>query len=300
MEPQPLTLRLRLAPPAPLCQPFDQSPMKPTSESAELSQRIKPPETDVWDFLDVPREPLYTDSPIPSRLSSCPSSPSSSSCSFSSVLSAKSLELCTEKLGNETGCTEITEANLFSPVPSPEGAADRWGNSIKRVTANKRAGPRSFPPPLTTIRGRESVQLLPHREDGRLVIEAIKDPVAYSRLQAERSHGRLRLCFLKEPALAYDPEPIDCQEMAQDEQIEGEYLCREEEEEEEEEEVQIEEQEEHVDCLGRDVDQKTEKFGAKIGSVEMFARPERRCTEGGEVEGKKRLLYWGPFLVAAS
>lgn len=51
----------------------------------------------------------------------------------------------------------------------------------------------SFPPPLTTM---NTLQVRRQcREGGRLIIEAVEmtNPV----LQAERSNGRLRLCFLR-------------------------------------------------------------------------------------------------------
>ncbi|KAL0457245.1 UNVERIFIED_CONTAM: protein FANTASTIC FOUR 3 [Sesamum latifolium] len=44
--------------------------------------------------------------------------------------------------------------------------------------------------------GSSSLQVRRHREDGRLIIEAVEAPFRNSYLQAERSDGRLRLCFL--------------------------------------------------------------------------------------------------------
>lgn len=258
---EPLTLRLKLASPW-TAQPFGQFSMKPTSEFACSGERRGSPELGVWDFLKIPERALFSDSPF----SSCPPSPSSYSC-YSS-LSDKSLELCTENLGNETGCVETSEDSLFSSIPSPV-SSDQYENSPRRSTANKEARPRSFPPPLTTIRGGKSIQFRSSRQDGRLLIEAVRAPPAHRTLQAERNQGRLRLCFLGEPASPSEPEPLDCQERHQQEV------------DEEEEKVEMEEERVDADCRGGDVDERNENSGVRMGGMEMLARTGRRCTEGG-------------------
>ncbi|KAG5061687.1 hypothetical protein JHK87_002716 [Glycine soja] len=105
-------------------------------------------------------------------------------------LSPKSLELCTENLGNETGCDDIiteTGIELLSSSSSSSSSSTREQKSRKA-----REAARSFPPPLTTIRGSESIRVRPHREGGRLVLQLTKVPSCF---QAQRSPGRLRLCF---------------------------------------------------------------------------------------------------------
>lgn len=62
--------------------------------------------------------------------------------------------------------------------------------------------------------------------------------------------------------------------------------------------MKIEEREE----AAGDVDEKNEKFGVTMGSVEMFARTGSRCTEGVEAKSSSssRSLDLVPFLVATS
>ncbi|KAL5182188.1 Protein FANTASTIC FOUR 3 [Glycine soja] len=102
-------------------------------------------------------------------------------------LSPKSLELCTENLGNETGCDDIITETGIELLSSSSSSSTREQKSRKA-----REAARSFPPPLTTIRGSESIRVRPHREGGRLVLQLTKVPSCF---QAQRSPGRLRLCF---------------------------------------------------------------------------------------------------------
>ncbi|KAI5423507.1 protein FANTASTIC FOUR 3 [Lathyrus oleraceus] len=113
-------------------------------------------------------------------------------------LSSKSLELCTENLGNETGA-DILESSIdfFSLTSSPCDKLDtkeQKKNSCKNLGGEK-VRTKDFPPPLKSMRGLESLRVKPHRENGRLVIELTKVPSSVSCFQAERSNGRLRLSF---------------------------------------------------------------------------------------------------------
>jgi len=56
------------------------------------------------------------------------------------------------------------------------------------------------------MRGSKYLRVRPHREDGRLVIEATKVPPSTSCFQADRSHGCLRLYFLANATTSFDPE----------------------------------------------------------------------------------------------
>ncbi|KOM26596.1 hypothetical protein LR48_Vigan303s001800 [Vigna angularis] len=111
-------------------------------------------------------------------------------------LSPKSLELCTENLGNETG-SDIIESGieLLSSHSSECGDGEVSPGMIREKRERKAREGRSFPPPLTTITGSESIRVRPHREGGRLVLQLIKVPSSF---RAERSPGRLRLCFWTE------------------------------------------------------------------------------------------------------
>uniref|UniRef100_A0A7N0VBM6 FAF domain-containing protein n=1 Tax=Kalanchoe fedtschenkoi TaxID=63787 RepID=A0A7N0VBM6_KALFE len=118
-----------------------------------------------------------------------------------SKLSSKSLELCTENLGSESGTDIIEdENNIFSPICFGDGSGD---HSIKvhprksHVASSKRRAPKTFPPPLSTMTGSEAVQVRPIRENGRLMLQAVKVQPKVSCFQAERSNGRLRLRLLE-------------------------------------------------------------------------------------------------------
>ncbi|EEF45363.1 conserved hypothetical protein [Ricinus communis] len=132
----------------------------------------------------------------------------------SSMLSEKSLELCTENLGSESGTIDIIDNSIFSSSLSSLLSESETGNSPTReqqqlqarqlLGAKKANCIRSFPPPLTTISGSESLQVRPHREDGRLIIKAAKVPSRHSHFQADRSEGRLRLRFVEDSASNFD------------------------------------------------------------------------------------------------
>ncbi|KAL4285132.1 hypothetical protein GQ457_16G028730 [Hibiscus cannabinus] len=124
-----------------------------------------------------------------------------------SALSDKSLELCTENLGSETGSDDFLDDDhdIFSLSTSSNPPTSRQHIS-RRVPGGKKAIGGDFPPPLTTISGAESVRLVPYRENGRLVITAEKAPYNNTIFRAERSNGRLRLSILKDPISSIDYE----------------------------------------------------------------------------------------------
>ncbi|KAK7280171.1 hypothetical protein RJT34_25233 [Clitoria ternatea] len=236
-------------------------------------------------------------------------------------LSPKSLELCTENLGNESG-TDIAENGidmLSSSNCSGGNTETREQRQPRQLsTAKKAKTTQNFPPPLTTIRGSESLRVRPHREDGRLVIEVTRVPPTTSCFHAQRSHGRLQLCFLKNNTPSFDPEDEDDVE-------ENEPLLNEESEEEEEEEfeseTQIKDSNEDEDDKEVEVrvavkagEEETEDetepeenvaFGGGCAESDVimkkYERP-RRCKEGGEHENNELLLNWSepPLCVATS
>ncbi|GLT78454.1 hypothetical protein SLA2020_499900 [Shorea laevis] len=204
-----------------------------------------------------------------------------------STLSEKSLELCTENLGNETG-SDINENNIFLLSSSSENSGvvnSPVREQLKhcQVPGAKKPIPREFPPPLTTRSGSESLQVRPHREDGRLVIKAVKVTSQKSIFQAERSNGRLRLKLWKD----YSAPGFDSEEAAH---RESEGLSIEVQKEEElESNGNIEEEEEEE----WDSDGNSLEMGGEMG-MEKIQRPGR-CKEG-EHE-KKGLMNW-TFCVA--
>ncbi|KAG5603351.1 hypothetical protein H5410_034721 [Solanum commersonii] len=104
---------------------------------------------------------------------------------WSNTLSIKSLEMCTESLGSETGSdiSETIESENYSR-PSKCG---------KKHTTNKTLLVAHFPPPLTSINN--GLQLRSHREGDRLILKATTITAPKSCFKAERLDGRLRLSF---------------------------------------------------------------------------------------------------------
>ncbi|XP_062212170.1 protein FAF-like, chloroplastic [Phragmites australis] len=144
----------------------------------------------------------------------------------SSLMSQKSLEICTESLGNETGSGDFTAsldvtdmASLFDPPLPATAEADEsfWKHGAARdcseeeqwerkdlaavnyhCSAGTRSPCRAFPPPLPSMSRRDGpcLQMRPRRQDGRLVVEAVVvRPRGY--LHARRQGGRLRLSFVE-------------------------------------------------------------------------------------------------------
>ncbi|MBA0736433.1 hypothetical protein Gogos_009989 [Gossypium gossypioides] len=112
-----------------------------------------------------------------------------------SILSEKSLEMCTERLGSETGSdvSDISLLSLQTGVYNPSNSKPRE-SSLKRKTSRIN----TFPPPLTSITGSNGVQVKSHREGGRLVLQAVTIPPCHTYFHAERSEGRLRLSLFKD------------------------------------------------------------------------------------------------------
>lgn len=233
----------------------------------------------------------------------------------SHCLSARSLELCTENLGSETGCDTAEEDCLltcFPPFPKSElDGVDGDSSTGERVEqhrvpgARKQSNARSFPPPLTTISGSESIRIRPHREGGRVVMKAVTHPY----LQAERSHGRLRLCFLHNYSAPNFDDDDDSQHTTADAASKGEkddYGASasyghegdneaEEEQEEEEEEGGCDEEA----CLTEeDMDGINLEFGVKTGREE-FQKPSR-CKRECDRNSNGYLLNWESHWVATS
>ncbi|CAL0320702.1 unnamed protein product [Lupinus luteus] len=132
------------------------------------------------------------------------------------VLSPRSLELCTENLGSESGSDIVhndidinMNMNMLSSLDYYVGGNIEAMEEMKpcKNLAPKKGKAMNFPPPLTTITGSESLTLRPHREDGRLVIEVTKaPPMSASYFHAERSNGCLQLRFSNNHIPCFDPE----------------------------------------------------------------------------------------------
>uniref|UniRef100_A0A5B7AC38 FAF domain-containing protein n=1 Tax=Davidia involucrata TaxID=16924 RepID=A0A5B7AC38_DAVIN len=127
----------------------------------------------------------------------------------SSTLSTKSLEMCTESLGSETG-SEISESSDELSSLSSESHKFQAIQPSKSLQFTKKLNHRGiFPPPLSSISGSDCVQVRPHREDGRLVMKAVTVSSPNTCFQAERVDGRLRLSLLKDCSLNDDDDDDD-------------------------------------------------------------------------------------------
>uniref|UniRef100_M1AI53 FAF domain-containing protein n=1 Tax=Solanum tuberosum TaxID=4113 RepID=M1AI53_SOLTU len=245
--------------------------------------------------------------------------PLSKKCSYSSRLSEKSLQLCTESLGSETGA-DIIDTNILSfsssysrieKSTSPPPTTTTTINDDYMITSsssnckvNKRRSNSSinkkFPPPLTTIRGLNSVQFKPHREDGRLIIKAIETPLTHNYLQAERSNGRLRLCFYKNEISSSNFDENEELDEIEDDVIENDIVFEEEEEEEEIEEKgeNTEEKEEESDMYNMKWDIDGNKFDVEGEMGKEKCQRLSRCKESGK--GNKVFCDWRKALWVAT
>ncbi|GMI69364.1 hypothetical protein HRI_000605700 [Hibiscus trionum] len=142
--------------------------------------------------------------------------------SYACNLSGKSLDMCTESLGSETGSDSSDDILFLSSEAAGCDIPKRRENSVTRgmsccssfpppltsisgsavsynpMNTRRMSRGGSFPPPLTSISGSNGVRVTSHREGGRLVLQAVSDPTCHTYMHAERSEGRLRLCLLKE------------------------------------------------------------------------------------------------------
>lgn len=164
-----------------------------------------------------------------------------------SSLSGKSLEICTESLGSETG------SDGFSSDPSSEtedveeekedeeeeeqqqeedlkvfSQAFDHGEELRvakyhYASTDQKSKPKSFPPPLPSLSRRDgaSLRMQSRRDNGRLVLEAVAVP-SQNHFRAQRKDGRLVLTFFNGPS---NEDARDQEEMVEDVQ-------RQEEEEE--------------------------------------------------------------------
>nr|GMD95122.1 protein FANTASTIC FOUR 3-like [Ipomoea batatas] len=241
--------------------------------------------------------------------------------SSSARLSEKSLALCTEALGSETGTDMIESSSIFSssaliasPAPtsrlaSPEptsrqeesltssqqiesrnvtssaGAYRSMNHNSNRNSRNNN----NFPPPLTTISGgANSLRVKPHREGGRLIIRAVETPSKRTYLQAERSNGRLRLSFFNADQSVDYPQITTSEE--NDVDVDGEEFNCKEESDEVESDINGEDEVAEVQELEVDEEKEEEEGGEEESDVYM-ARDMDGNTSNVEVEmGIKKCL----------
>ncbi|OIT19242.1 PREDICTED: protein FANTASTIC FOUR 3-like [Nicotiana attenuata] len=141
----------------------------------------------------------------------------------SSSLNTKSLEMCTESLGSETGSDISESMEELSPFLSEKETNFQRSKSREFTKKFNRAS--SFPPPLTSMSGNEGVQVRPHREGGRLVLKAVTINSCNSYFQAERADGRLRLSILRHEECSIGEEHENSDENDEENEEEDDEIC---------------------------------------------------------------------------
>ncbi|KAL4588175.1 hypothetical protein LXL04_001056 [Taraxacum kok-saghyz] len=200
------------------------------------------------------------------------------------ALSTKSLEMCTESLGSETGSDVSESGDEFSPLSMEERERMRGIRRSKYQNFERKTRRSDFPPPLTSISGSDAtVKVRHHREGGRLVIKADSFSNCGTNFQTERTDGRLKLSLLKDCSVKYESERVEIERYQEGGQVESD----------EEEEVAVvanaEEEEEDGGASGGwrwDMDEKRWKV---TGNGELGRLT--RCKEGGN--GNKVFTNWG-------
>ncbi|CAA0812267.1 Protein FANTASTIC FOUR 3 [Striga hermonthica] len=248
------TLKLKVAPPPQPSPPatidFFKNPAADRSTNLEFGN---------WDFIKRETGEYFRDA-----------NPWAQKTSFSTMTS-KSLQLCTENLGSESGSDIMSDSgdSIFYSPPSVEHSSPQSRELIgtnRDPISNPQKNPnrreaKSYPPPLTTMNGACSLQVRRHREGGRLIIEAVETPFRNAYLQAERSDGRLRLSYMTAEATNSAAEEDEDE------------TAPEEEEEEEEIEEAVWESDEEFELNG--------KMKSNLeGELEKYLRV-RRCKEEG-------------------
>ncbi|XP_022150270.1 protein FANTASTIC FOUR 3-like [Momordica charantia] len=133
------------------------------------------------------------------------------------TLSRRSLEMCTESLGSETGSDGsetggddrtslfLLDVTEVSPTASDKKPQPRFSR-LSKLRAAKKLAKLSYPPPLTSMNGPMGVKVKPYREEGRLVLKAESLPSVKPCFVVERGNGRLRLRLANEHRIVEEEE----------------------------------------------------------------------------------------------
>ncbi|CAN8311091.1 unnamed protein product, partial [Cochlearia groenlandica] len=148
-----------------------------------------------------------------------------------SKLNEKSLEMCTESLGAETGSESGDELSLLvfeadktprahSPKQRPQEDTNLLYKKSTMSVNNK-----SFPPPIKFVEGSKYNRMVRSiGEDGRLVVQAVRVSSPPRCFTEERGEGRLRLCLSPESSLLRLNHDDDDDEEKEEEETEEEYI----------------------------------------------------------------------------
>ncbi|KAK9156887.1 hypothetical protein Scep_003461 [Stephania cephalantha] len=155
---------------------------------AEQKQNQK--QSDVWGSLIIVSQ---KSSPIPAPYVHPLSNKRSRS------LSQRSLEICTESLGSETG-SDGYSSSCDAEQEQQDHMEEELEKEVEYFLGRKPTHQRrSFPPPLPSL-SRPGIHMRPRRVDGRLVLEAVSIPPTPSHnFHAQRQDGRLLLTFANPP-----------------------------------------------------------------------------------------------------
>ncbi|CAH8388359.1 unnamed protein product [Eruca vesicaria subsp. sativa] len=152
-----------------------------------------------------------------------------------SKLNEKSLEMCTESLGAETGsesgdelsllaleATALSRAHSLPPKSKTQEEEKESDFHPKKSTMSRN---KSFPPPIKFVKESKFNRMVRSLgEDGRLVVQAIRVSSPPRNFVVEREDGRLRLCLSPESSLLGDndeEEEEEETEEANSENLEG-------------------------------------------------------------------------------
>lgn len=129
------------------------------------------------------------------------------------TLNGKSLEICTEGLGSETGSDSLSSSYSCSEVSEQDKEEERQSVAVTEditkdenhvyvpdlhVAKYRKSPARSFPPPLPSISDGAPLHMQSRRENGRLVLEAVSVPPR-NYFHAQRQDGRLLLTLIRPP-----------------------------------------------------------------------------------------------------
>ncbi|KAG2311193.1 hypothetical protein Bca4012_025647 [Brassica carinata] len=180
-------------------------------EDKNKKEEIEPDQTDVWSLIlsDKKKTESSKDTVPPPYVHPLVKRASS--------LSEKSLEICTESLGSETGCEgfssyadaeidkeeEEEESSLVLNVTvtkeeeeEEETEAEQEVITVPNYTTCIELPRGSFPPPIRSLSSQSgsALHMKTRRDNGRLVLEAVSMP-SHNNFSAKRQNGRLLLAF---------------------------------------------------------------------------------------------------------
>ncbi|KAK4758196.1 hypothetical protein SAY87_019497 [Trapa incisa] len=118
------------------------------------------------------------------------------------LLSAKSLQICTESLGSETGSDGFSSfCASLEDNHCEDDKEESQAISYKKRNLQPLPRSRSFLPPLPSLsrQSGSSLQVRSRRDNGRLVLEAVSVQ-EQSNFRAQREDGRLVLTFIDDPS----------------------------------------------------------------------------------------------------